>query len=207
MRLLQEISKNAIVSYAALDTHYPFISNYPYTGHSSLNITDTIDGHKSNKTITNRFHNKGYNLLTNNCSDATREALEKTFNQKLNPFLFTTPGDVQDFALEKLHGVPEVKGDSIFMPNEGRYVLNTKGLKSKRLHKGLSTVFIPVTQKQKETLINIYKDNIYKNNLEKLLKYRNDNRTRKKAFGGPLFNSRTPIESFQGGKQLPIVRY
>ena len=28
-----------------------------------------------------------------------------------------------------------------------------------------------------------------------------------KALGGPLFNSRTPIESFQGGKQLPIVRY
>lgn len=199
--------KNAIVSYAKLDTYYPFISDYPYTGHSSLNITDTIEGHKSNKTITNRFRNKGYNLLTNNCSDATREALEKTFNQKLNPFLFTTPGDVQDFALEKLHGVPEVKGDSIFIPNEGKYVLNTKKLKSKKLRKGLSTVFIPVTQKQKETLINIYKDNIYKNNLGKLLKYKNDNRTRKKALGGPLFNSRTPIESFQGGKQLPIVRY
>ena len=29
----------------------------------------------------------------------------------------------------------------------------------------------------------------------------------KKALGGPLFNSRTPIESFQGGKQLPTVRY
>lgn len=28
-----------------------------------------------------------------------------------------------------------------------------------------------------------------------------------KALGGPLFNSRTPIESFQGGKQLPTVRY
>lgn len=27
-----------------------------------------------------------------------------------------------------------------------------------------------------------------------------------KALGGPLFNSRTPIESFQGGKPLPIVR-
>lgn len=172
--------KNAIVSYAELDTYYPFISNYPYTGHSSLNITDTIDGHKLNRPITKRFRDKGYNLLTNNCSNATREALEKTFNQKLNPFLFTTPGDVQDFALEKLHGVPEVKGDSIFIPNEGKYVLNTKELKSKRLRKGLSTVFIPVTQKQKETLINIYKDNIYKNNLEKLLKYRNDNRMNNK---------------------------
>lgn len=31
--------------------------------------------------------------------------------------------------------------------------------------------------------------------------------TLQKALGGPLFNSRTPIESFQGGKQLPIVRY
>ena len=28
-----------------------------------------------------------------------------------------------------------------------------------------------------------------------------------KALGGPLFNSRSPIENFQGGKQLPIVRY
>lgn len=27
-----------------------------------------------------------------------------------------------------------------------------------------------------------------------------------KALGGPLFNSRTPIESFQGGRPLPIVR-
>lgn len=31
--------------------------------------------------------------------------------------------------------------------------------------------------------------------------------TLQKALGGPLFNSRTPIESFQGSKQLPIVRY
>ena len=31
--------------------------------------------------------------------------------------------------------------------------------------------------------------------------------TLQKALGGPLFNSRTPIESFQGGKQLPTVRY
>ena len=28
-----------------------------------------------------------------------------------------------------------------------------------------------------------------------------------KALGGPLFNSRSPIESFQGGRQLPLVRY
>lgn len=28
-----------------------------------------------------------------------------------------------------------------------------------------------------------------------------------KALGGPLFNSRSPIESFQGGRQLPLVRH
>lgn len=28
-----------------------------------------------------------------------------------------------------------------------------------------------------------------------------------KALGGPLFNSRSPIENFQGGRQLPLVRY
>ena len=37
--------------------------------------------------------------------------------------------------------------------------------------------------------------------------YEEKKKNKKKAFGGPLFNSRTPIESFQGGKQLPIVRY
>lgn len=31
--------------------------------------------------------------------------------------------------------------------------------------------------------------------------------TLQKALGGPLFNSRSPIESFQGGKQLPLVRH
>lgn len=28
-----------------------------------------------------------------------------------------------------------------------------------------------------------------------------------KALGGPLFNSRSPIENFQGGRQLPLVRH
>lgn len=41
-----------------------------------------------------------YNLLTNNCSDATREVLEEISGKKLNPFLFTTPGDVRDFFKE-----------------------------------------------------------------------------------------------------------
>ena len=31
--------------------------------------------------------------------------------------------------------------------------------------------------------------------------------TLQKALGGPLFNSRSPIENFQGGRQLPLVRH
>lgn len=29
----------------------------------------------------------------------------------------------------------------------------------------------------------------------------------KKALGGPLLNQNNPIESFNGGKRLPVVRY
>jgi len=39
----------------------------------------------------------GYNLVTNNCADATRCALEDISGKKMNPYFFTTPGDVLDF--------------------------------------------------------------------------------------------------------------
>lgn len=52
-----------------------------------------------------------YNLVTNNCSDATRRAVEQIFGEKINPTLFTTPGDVQDFVAEKT-GQKPVKEDT-----------------------------------------------------------------------------------------------
>lgn len=43
------------------------------------------------------MNDKGYNLVTNNCADATRKVLEAIYQIKMNPWLFTTPGDVKDF--------------------------------------------------------------------------------------------------------------
>ena len=56
------------------------------------------------------FNDKGYNLLTHNCSDSTKEALEKATGIKYNTFLFTTPGDTKDFAKDKLKGKDTDKG-------------------------------------------------------------------------------------------------
>lgn len=53
----------------------------------------------------------GYNLLFNNCSDATREALERATGKKINPWFFTTPGDVRSFAENVLGGTSYDNGD------------------------------------------------------------------------------------------------
>jgi hypothetical protein len=82
--------------------------------------------------------NPDYSLITNNCSDATRCALEHTFNKKINPFLFTTPGDVQDFALDELNGVPVTD--------------------EKTNIKGRSMVRIPINEQEREKLINFIYD-------------------------------------------------
>lgn len=91
-----------------LNTYYPLISTYP-TGHSSLNLYNS-DG-KIVVSINKSGRDHDYNFVTNNCSDATRRAVEQIFNEKINPFLFTTPGDVQDFVAEKT-GQNPVKEDT-----------------------------------------------------------------------------------------------
>lgn len=137
--------------YAVLDTYYPVINKqYPYTGHSSLTILDKDNGKYRHYTLDKSSKSKDYNLFTNNCSDATRCALEKAFNKKINPFLFTTPGDVQDFALEELHGIPYIKGDSIYSPVEHKYILNKR--KKKFNKKGQNTVYIPLNENQRKIL-------------------------------------------------------
>ena len=81
-----------------LETFYPFHRNrYPLTGHSILR---TPGGNE----ISTGFDDKDYNLILNNCSDATRKALEQAYHKAINPFLFTTPGDVKDFAESELNG-------------------------------------------------------------------------------------------------------
>ena len=90
-----------------LTTQYPFINEFtPFTGHSELKAVErqkTEDGRLALPTlacINKKMLDADYNLLTNNCSDATREVLEEISGKKLNPFLFTTPGDVRDFFKE-----------------------------------------------------------------------------------------------------------
>ena len=88
-----------------------------------------------------------YDLYKN---DINTRLKEKTFNKKINQFLFTTPADVQDFALEELHGIPSIKGDSIYSPVEHKYVLN----KNKKIFniKGRNTIYIPINENQRNFL-------------------------------------------------------
>lgn len=84
--------------YAELNTYYPITSRYPFTGHSEI-----ITPEKSSISLSGAA--RKYNLITNNCSDATRCALENVFGKKVNPIAFTTPGDVRDFASENLNAI------------------------------------------------------------------------------------------------------
>lgn len=85
---------------AELRTYYPIISKYPYTGHSELRIYGNGPSNRPTVISSGGYH-PDYNLVTNNCSDATRCAVEQIYGEEINPFLFTTPGDVRDFLLEK----------------------------------------------------------------------------------------------------------
>lgn len=98
-----------------LYTQYPLhgFTGTSFIGHSSLvapaknyiqrgaNVSQGIDP----IFITKQMEDSDYNLISNNCSDATRNALEIISGKKINPFLFTTPGDVKDFAESELGGV------------------------------------------------------------------------------------------------------
>ena len=94
-----------------LKTYKPLHKEYPFTGHSSLDIpidedTAYTQGQYSPYVISvdKTSQSKDYNLITNNCADATLGALNYIFGTKEKPFLFTTPGDVRDYAINKLHG-------------------------------------------------------------------------------------------------------
>ena len=164
--LAKEDSKRT--KYAALTTYYPITSYYPYTGHSDLYVNGILPDPDYDGSavygilgIDKMMNHAGYNLVTNNCSDATRCGLEHAFNKNLNTFLFTTPGDVQDWALEELGGIPGIKGDSIFDPFEEKYIKDNRSKEEKKQYKGESTVYIPLSEDQRNRLVEyIYKGKI-----------------------------------------------
>ena len=113
-----------------LKTYYPLGKDYPYTGHSELNIPITVEAANKfglyNSSVTEedkiqmpyeiRIDKQSsaddYNLITNNCADATLGYLNDIFGTKESPYLFTTPGDVRDYAIKVLKG-KVVKRDGI----------------------------------------------------------------------------------------------
>ena len=117
-----------------LYTYYPLVhpyynakyDDYPFTGHSELSNTvgGNVDGmnrlHITN--VNKSSSDSDYDLLLNNCADATRATLEAVFGKQLNPFLFTTPGDVRDFALENGGISKDKRNRVIIIPmNKERY--------------------------------------------------------------------------------------
>ena len=105
-----------------LTTYYPFVSEYPFTGHSTLDIPidrNTWENYPGNLLLSRQITSDrispyltidkdssadDYNLITNNCADATLNYLNKAFGTNESPNLFTTPGDVRDYAINQLHG-------------------------------------------------------------------------------------------------------
>lgn len=98
-----------------LGTKYPIINKQvPFTGHSSLTVKKLRKVEDEDyllpyltSIISKSGSDADYNLITNNCSDATREVLEELAGKKINPFLFTTPGDVRDFFKENFEVYPD----------------------------------------------------------------------------------------------------
>lgn len=122
------------ILYAYLNTYYPVTSRYKYSGHSLL-ITP------GGKDIDYLSSDKGYNLVTNNCADQTMQALEQVFNKSSNTKLFTTPGDVVDFAKEnRASKVPTDKYEMDFdydsgymVPYSSEEYASTKGMIQHRI--------------------------------------------------------------------------
>ena len=124
-----------------LDTYYPGSSKYPFTGHSALRTP-------GGNIISVGSSDPGYNLFLQNCSDATRDALEQATGQKVNPWFFTTPGDVRSFAEDTLNG------------------------KSQDMGKGLVRTFITLPQYQINTIAKYAQDLNYKRRLRARLRAR-----------------------------------
>ena len=82
-----------------LETYIPFRRNpYNLTGHSSIQFPD-------NNYISKGGKDNTYNLLTDNCADATSEALAYIYNiPKPSGIGITTPWGIQEWALSHIQG-------------------------------------------------------------------------------------------------------
>lgn len=114
-----------------LQTYYPLGKEYPYTGHSKLRIPISDNVSKDYGLVEKQYENiqpflyvdksssaKDYNLVTNNCSDETLAYLNAIYNTQESPVMFTTPGDVRDYAINKLNGkvVKKHGVDTVLIP-------------------------------------------------------------------------------------------
>lgn len=82
-----------------LETYIPFSRNpYKLTGHSSIRFPD-------NNYISKGGEDNTYNLLTDNCADATSEALAYIYNiPKPSGIGITTPWGIQEWTLSHIQG-------------------------------------------------------------------------------------------------------
>lgn len=96
-----------------LSTHYPGFSKYPFTGHSALHaytdmpisVEETLKGLDNECVISKSSSDKDYNLVTNNCSDATIKAINKLRRTPYHKGLFNTPGDARDYFIKSFNEV------------------------------------------------------------------------------------------------------
>lgn len=96
---LEELEVRPKTAQLELSTYYPLSSQYPFTGHSALGLWPDYEGGPISY-ISKDMSASDYNLVTNNCADATRTVLEEVLGIKMHPWFFTTPGDVRDFLIE-----------------------------------------------------------------------------------------------------------
>lgn len=85
---------------------YPYFSRIPIS-HSEI--------HGTGPTVNMQMHDKGYNLFTNNCSDATKQMIEHIKGVKMpkNFLEMTTPNKVKNWAVKTFPTIPLIKGDSV----------------------------------------------------------------------------------------------
>lgn len=104
-----------------LATYYPVVSKYPFTGHSALyGSVNTFapwynpDFPTISISVSKQMDADDYNLLTNNCADATGEVLAAGVGKSnVGAWPFTTPGNVQDFAKANYHTVDKGYKDGV----------------------------------------------------------------------------------------------
>ena len=85
---------------------YPYFSRIPIS-HSEI--------YGTGPTVNMQMSDKGYNLFTNNCSDATKQMIEHIKGVKMpeNFLEMTTPNKVRNWAIKTFPTIPLIKGDSV----------------------------------------------------------------------------------------------